>query len=149
MKRGIELIAFLMMAVLALVIAMKVKTGAETPDMMKTVYDAPYIAEPIQQKTKRTYLDVALTAYCPCEQCCGIWAGGPTFTGVMPKEQHTIAVDPNVIPLGTMVNIRGEWYKAEDTGAFSGNVVDIYFDSHEKAACFGLQYDTVYWEESR
>lgn len=42
-------------------------------------------------------------------------------------EGHTIAVDPNVIPLGSEVLINGHEYVAEDIGgAVKGNVIDIY-----------------------
>lgn len=81
------------------------------------------------------------TAYCPCELCCGKWSGGPTKSGVMPKENRTIAVDPDVIPLGSKVKIEGVGvYVAEDTGsAVKGNIVDIYFSNHSEALSWGRQ----------
>ncbi|MFR5613204.1 MAG: 3D domain-containing protein [[Clostridium] innocuum] len=45
-------------------------------------------------------------------------------------EGHTIAVDPDVIPLGSKVLIDGHVYVAEDVGgAVKGNVIDIYSSS--------------------
>lgn len=42
-------------------------------------------------------------------------------------EGHTIAVDPNVIPYGTVVLLDGNEYVAEDCGgAVKGNVIDVY-----------------------
>lgn len=42
-------------------------------------------------------------------------------------EGHIIAVDPNVIPLGSKVLIDGHEYIAEDIGgAVKGEVIDIY-----------------------
>lgn len=55
------------------------------------------------------------TAYCKCEKCCGVWTDSPTKSGTTPKEGRTIAVDPDVIPLGTQVIIDGKVYTAEDT----------------------------------
>jgi hypothetical protein len=44
--------------------------------------------------------------YCPCEKCCGK-KGGITATGTKPREGKTVAVDPEVIPLGSTVIIDG------------------------------------------
>lgn len=86
-----------------------------------------------------------LTAYCPCSKCCGKWAGGATASGVMPVANHTIAVDTRVIPFGTKVVINGVTYTAEDTGgAIKGNRIDIYFDNHQTALNFGVQYAEVF-----
>lgn len=85
------------------------------------------------------------TAYCKCEKCCGIWTASPTKSGTTPQEGRTIAVDPNVIPLGTQVIIDGKVYTAEDTGsAVKGNVIDIYFDNHEETEEYGRQ-DRKVW----
>lgn len=86
-----------------------------------------------------------LTAYCNCSACCGKWAGGATASGVMPVANHTIAVDTSVIPFGTEVIINGITYVAEDTGsAIYGNRIDIYFDTHQEAMSFGVQYAEVH-----
>ena len=89
-------------------------------------------------------IKVKTTAYCNCRKCNGQWANGPTYTGVMPKAKHTIAVDPKVIPLGSKVIISGVEYKAEDTGgAIKGNRIDIFFKSHKKALAYGVKYKKV------
>lgn len=81
-----------------------------------------------------------VTAYCPCEKCSDNW-GRMTATGVIAKQGRTIAVDPKYIPYGTEVIINGNTYVAEDCGgAIKGNRVDIYFDSHQDALNFGVQY---------
>ena len=86
-----------------------------------------------------------LTAYCNCSICCGVWAGGATASGVMPVANHTIAVDTSVIPFGTQVVINGITYVAEDVGgAINGNRIDIYFDTHQEALNFGVQYAEVF-----
>lgn len=85
-----------------------------------------------------------LTAYCSCVQCCGK-SDGITATGTLATAGRTIAVDPNVIPYGTSVVINGNTYVAEDCGgAINKNRIDIYFDSHEEALQFGVQYADVY-----
>ena len=89
-----------------------------------------------------------LTAYCACSRCCGEWTNGITATGTTATQGRTIAVDPNVIPYGTEVVINGNTYIAEDCGgAIKYNKIDIYFDSHQEALNFGVQYADVYIKE--
>lgn len=86
-----------------------------------------------------------VTAYCPCSKCCGEWADGITYTGTVATENHTIAVDPYVIPLGSTVEINGTEYVAEDIGgAINGNRIDIFFESHETALEWGIQYHEIF-----
>ena len=85
-----------------------------------------------------------LTAYCPCEKCCGEWADGFTYTGTVATAGRTVAVDPSVIPLGSTVRINGHDYIAEDIGgAIKENRIDVFFDSHQAALQFGVQYADV------
>ena len=77
------------------------------------------------------------------------WTGYPTASGKWPREGVTIAVDPDVIPLGSAVMIwgeDGEWmgiYEAQDTGRLiRGRIIDLYMDKHEDAIEWGRQ--TVY-----
>lgn len=87
-----------------------------------------------------------LTAYCPCRECSGHY-GNNTATGVKAKANHTIAVDPEVIPYGTVLWIKGKRYVAEDCGgAVKGNHIDIYFDTHAEVMEFGKKYADVYEE---
>lgn len=86
-----------------------------------------------------------ITAYCPCVKCCGQWSDGITYTGSVSTENSTIAVDPDVIPLGSCVEINGVSYYAEDIGgSIKGNRIDIFFQSHEDALEYGIQYHNVY-----
>lgn len=85
-----------------------------------------------------------LTAYCGCAECSGQWGNG-TATGTVAKENWTIAVDPDIIPYGTVVIIGNNIYCAEDCGgAIKGNRIDVYHESHEKAVKFGVQYADVF-----
>lgn len=61
-----------------------------------------------------------------------------TATGKEVKE-GIIAVDPDIIPLGTEVEIKDMGiFVAEDTGGkIKGNRIDIYFDSKKEAKNFG------------
>lgn len=95
-----------------------------------------------------------ITAYCPCEKCCGIWASNRpngivyTASGEKAEAGKTIAVDTSVIPYGTEVKIGDHTYIAQDTGcAIKGNKIDIYFDSHEEALKHGVKYAEVFVKE--
>ena len=123
--------------------------SAEEPIVTQTdPGEDPQESEKIETAVKEqsVALEVCLTAYCPCTYCCGEWADGITATGVKAQANHTIAVDPDVIPLGSWVLIGEDWYRAEDTGAFCGNIIDIYFDDHEEAKAFGRRTAVVYVE---
>lgn len=92
-----------------------------------------------------------LTAYCPCEICCGKWANnrpdGIVYgaIGEELKEGYSIAVDPNVIPYRAEVIISGKTYKAQDCGgAIKGNRIDVYMENHNDALEFGVQYAEVF-----
>lgn len=97
-----------------------------------------------------------LTAYCSCSLCCGKWAnnrpvdenGNEIVYGAIGerlKEGYSIAVDPKVIPYRTKVIINGQIYKAQDCGgAIKGNRIDVYFNDHNDALEFGVQYAEVF-----
>lgn len=90
-----------------------------------------------------------LTAYCPCFECCGKFEGDPwygiTASGTEAKEGHTVAVDPEVIPLGSILYINGDRYVAEDVGgSIDGNHIDIFFNDHGDALEYGVQYADVF-----
>lgn len=90
-----------------------------------------------------------LTAYCGCWNCSEGYGNG-TATGTIAQPDHTIAVDPEVIPYGSTVYIDGKMYVAEDCGgAIKGNKIDIYHNTHEEAVEFGIQYADVWLSEVR
>lgn len=85
-----------------------------------------------------------LTAYCACADCCGT-ADGITATGTHATQGRTVAVDPDVIPLGSTVIINGHEFIAEDVGGLiEENKIDIYFDDHQEATNFGNKYAEVF-----
>lgn len=88
--------------------------------------------------------ECTITAYCPCAGCCGRWADGVTATG-LPAGPGVVAVDPEVIPLGSTVIIDGQRYLAADTGV-TGNHVDICLADHGDTAAFGVKTAEVWVE---
>lgn len=68
--------------------------------------------------------------------------GDMTYIGTKCRENHTIAVDPKVIPLGTRVYIPqfGKVFVAEDTGsAIKGRKIDIFMNSYSAAIKWGIR----------
>lgn len=69
-----------------------------------------------------------------------------TSTGKIPKEGRTIAVDPKVIPYGSIVYIQDYGlYVAEDCGgAIKQNRIDVFTASHSKAIQMGHKVAQVW-----
>ncbi len=59
---------------------------------------------------------------------------------------RTIAVDPEVIPLGSIVYLEGiGTFIAEDTGgAIKGKRIDLFMESHNRALAFGIKRTKAY-----
>ena len=82
--------------------------------------------------------ECTVTYYCceAYEHVCGD-GDGLTATG-LPVTPGVVAVDPEVIPLGSTVIIDGQAYLAADTGgAVRGNHVDIAVATHQEAEALG------------
>ncbi|WP_303837135.1 peptidoglycan-binding protein [Evansella sp. LMS18] len=77
----------------------------------------------------------AYTAY--CNGCSGITATGIDLRNNPGKK--VVAVDPNIIPLGTMVEVEGYGTAiAGDTGgAIKGNKIDLFMPNRDDALKFG------------
>ena len=89
--------------------------------------------------------ECTITHYC-CEKyqhVCGTGTG-LTATGI-PVAPGMVAVDPDVIPLGSTVIIDGQEYLAADTGgAIKGNHVDIAVPTHQEALELGKKTAEVW-----
>lgn len=115
-------------------------------DMLEEVNEKIYQDMQSKQEAKYQYIGTfLLTGYDDCYQCQEEFVG-TTALGVSPKANHTIAVDPNIIPLGTHVLINGIEYVAEDVGGgVNGNHIDIFVESHaETYSDFCNGYADVY-----
>ncbi len=97
-----------------------------------------------------TLSGVTVTHYDCCEECCGK-TDGITASGVPAVPYYTVAVDPEVIPLGSEVLVDyGDGtlhtYRASDTGSgVKGAHIDLCVSSHEEALQLGRRTATVWW----
>ncbi len=98
----------------------------------------------IELTGKETYLGAfTVTGYCNCSLCSG--GHNMTFSGTVPKSNHTLSADLTVLPLGSKVWIDGVIYTVEDKGSgVNGQTVDIFYDTHEEALEHGTITADVY-----
>lgn len=91
----------------------------------------------------------SVSHYCPCVQCCGK-SDGVTASGRQAVPYYSVAVDPSVIPLGTVVWLDyGDGVlheaRADDTGgAVQGRKIDLCVGDHQTAQQYGIRTATVY-----
>jgi 3D (Asp-Asp-Asp) domain-containing protein len=123
-----------------------VAAAAPAPSPAPTADVAAKPAEPSSTEAEEPAdnnkeITVKATAYtASCEGCSGI-----TATGVNIKDnpdEKVIAVDPDVIPLGSKVYVEGvgEATAADTGGAIKGNRIDVFIPSEEAALKFGVKH---------
>lgn len=106
--------------------------------------------------TKKIYYPTTwkITAYCP-GRCCNTRytmtgvedftdctaVGGLTLSSLLENGINVAAVDPAIIPLGSIIKYNNTYYVALDTGsAIKGFTLDILVPQHAQAHDFGVQY---------
>ncbi|MCI8608723.1 MAG: DUF348 domain-containing protein [Firmicutes bacterium] len=74
------------------------------------------------------------------------FSGSPVGCYGLPCEFGTVAVDKDLIPLGSLLYIEGYGYAiANDVGsAIKGKVVDLYMEKYEQCILWGARNTTVY-----
>lgn len=138
-------------------------TEPETaPESIPEIIPEETVTYPIDREPDNLWSlgEFKITAYCPCEKCCGYWAtvrpadenGEPivyTASGKIAVQGVTVAADTSILPFGTVLVIGGHEYTVQDRGGMvKGNHVDIYFDSHEAAKEWGTQYMEIFVKEA-
>lgn len=106
--------------------------------------------EPVEPKLEPPgdILTMEATAYTAGPESTGKKLGDPGY-GItrsgLPADRGVVAVDPTVIPLGTVVFVEGYGYAiALDTGsAIKGNRIDVFFHDVKKARQWGRKEVTV------
>lgn len=98
--------------------------------------------------------NVTMTHYCICRKCCGKSPDDPgygiTASGRKATPYVSVAVDPDVIPLGSDVLVDYgdgdiKFYRADDTGgAVKSNHIDLCVSDHQEALNLGVKTVTVW-----
>lgn len=136
------------------------KVGADSQEQIRIYFDSheaaleygrrtvkvSVVKEEKKKKDENSLGEFEITGYCGCEICCGDdTAVVKTYSGTVPIASHTVAADPDLLPIGSKIKINGIIYTVEDTGSkIKGNKLDIYFESHEDAVIFGRKTLEVY-----
>lgn len=146
------LLAGLMALVLWCVRLERRQTAAENPTAVRPtaalLSAAAGLAEEAEGEPGETALFL-VTGYCAC---CTPYAdvnrdeAGRVLTasGEWTEEGACVAVDPEIIPLGSTVTVEGRAYRALDAGV-RGYVIDILMD-HEAAQEAGVKEALVTWK---
>ena len=90
-------------------------------------------------------IEMRVTAYCPCPQCCGEYSDGITACGYEIQPGDTFVAADRRYPFRTEMLIPGyssyQPVKVLDRGgAIKGNRLDVFFATHEDALQWGVQY---------
>ena len=111
-----------------------------------TVTESKEVVKMVEEPEIISLGEYKLTAYCACMKCCGK-TDGITASGVRAKEGVTVAADA-ALPFGTKILIDDHEYIVQDRGgAIKGNKIDIFFDNHQEALEFGVQYKEIFTTE--
>ena len=89
-----------------------------------------------------------VTAYCPCEKCCGRFADGITACGHKIRPGDAFVAADRKFSFGTEMIIpdynNDKPIKVFDRGgAIRGNRLDVFFHSHKEAQKWGVKYIDV------
>jgi uncharacterized protein YabE (DUF348 family) len=105
-----------------------------------------YYTRSLRMKATSYTSNYACTGKNPGDRGFGITATG-TVARRNPNGYSTVAVDPDVIPLGSKLYIEGYGYAiAEDVGGgVNGNIIDLYFEPYEMGkGLWSTHYVNVY-----
>lgn len=85
-------------------------------------------------------ITMVATGYDDSYECNQPYYGAPSYIG-LPLERGIVAVDPNVIPMGTRLYVEGYGaaIAADQGSAIKGNRIDLFFDSHQEALNWGMK----------
>lgn len=143
--RRLWLVAIVLWAILLVTICWVMQRPEPTVEAVA----APVVVEVEDEaEPEENMLICDITGYCAC---CTPYAhmnqrDGKVLTasGRWVNIGEAVAVDPDIIPLGSTVTLGGKTYIAADTGVY-GYTVDVLM-SHEDAAVAGVVKAMVKWE---
>ncbi len=96
------------------------------------------------------YRWMEVTAYCPCQKCCGPAAQGITASGlpVSHNQGRFVAADTKVLPFGSQIVIPGYHNDCkvpviDRGGAIKGARIDVFYPTHQEALEWGRRWVMV------
>ena len=87
-----------------------------------------------------------VTAYCPCEICCGKWADGITASGhVIQPGDKFVAAPADLFDFGDVIFVPGYGTVPvlDRGGAIKGKRIDVFFSTHQEALNWGVKHLTI------
>lgn len=142
--------------VLAIILTLAIPTVAHStghiiPNPPRTVVFVP----PCRDVKLIDLGEYVITAYCPCEMCCGEWAKNrPNGKVIVNGIELRWGSCASPLPQGTVVFVEGVGqFTVHDSTAdwivdkYDGKIIDIYFETHEEAVRFGKKARNVYLVE--
>ena len=145
--RSTAILAVVSMSLIAFSIIQNIQVHMMLKQQTKTYTEMMIEAQPdIQEFPNRKLGRFTLSWYSPKELGKTSPSQLRTSSGTIPKEGRTIAVDPKVIPYGSIVYIQDYGYFiAEDCGGdIKQNRIDIFTNSHETAIQQGKKVANVW-----
>jgi len=91
-----------------------------------------------------------VTAYCPCEKCCGRFADGITASCHRIELGDRFCAADKSFPFRVILDISGYGFVPvlDRGGKITGNKLDVFFDTHEEALQWGRQELEIFcWVE--
>jgi len=90
-------------------------------------------------------VQMRVTAYCPCEKCCGKYSNGQTACDHKIRPGDAFVAADKEYSFGTEIIIPGYENAApvkvlDRGGAIRGNRLDVFFGSHEEALKWGVRH---------
>ena len=129
--------------------ATSLSAAATKPDAVsRPVSNQSEIKAGPEQSGEWQTIQMRVTAYCPCEKCCGKYSDGITACGHKIRPGDAFVAADKQYSFGTEMLIpgytNGQPVKVLDRGgAIRGDRLDVFFHSHEEALKWGVKYLTV------
>ena len=116
-----------------------------------------FTAKDFNMKTTLLYLlmfmwqPAEVTAYCPCEHCCGTGSPGITANGYQIQPGDEFVAAPRNIPFGTKIFVPGYgWSEVKDRGgAIKTGRIDLFFATHQEALNWGRVHTNIIVVETK